>query len=507
MYTRFALVSTFCAFFFLGTNPAMAQSPCPKLSMYGTIKPVDKPLVCTLPELYGPNGLFFGDFNGGSLVAPGEGGQIVPAGNLFSINESVATQIALLPLVAPAAGISLTFDKSLGIYLVSNDSFGPIFSERASTIGRNRLAIGFSYQYMSFDSIDGVNLGSFPTVFIQNVNLNGNPCNPLQQNNSCGNINYDYINASNRINLKINQYTAFATFGLSKHIDLSVAVPVLTVSMAAAANSSWVYNSGTPSGGGGLGFGATAQPGFPGSNGVCLAGPSGPPPTSLNPPSATCVQALYSNSGSSSGIGDVTTRLKATLKTWEHSGLAAGVDVRLPTGDEKNFLGTGAIGVKPFAIWSLTGRFSPHVNLGYEWNGKTILAGDVVTGTKANLPGEFLYSAGIEAGVYRSLTATFDLLGQAIFNGSRIQLVNTQVPGICPIDPTGFQNCKLALPPGQQTTVEGTRGTYAIDNASIGLRYRPFGKFLISGSVLLKLDDGGLRSKAIPMVSAIYTFR
>jgi outer membrane putative beta-barrel porin/alpha-amylase len=352
---------------------------------------------------------------------------------------------------------------------------------------------------MNFDSLDGVNLHNFPTVFIQNVDAGGSPCDPIHVNN-CGPFGHDYIAAFNRIDLKINQYTAFATFGISKHIDLSVAVPVLNVSMAAAANSNFVYNSGRP---GLLSFGANAQPGWPGSNGVCLAGSSGPPPTDLTMTNEYCVQALYSNSNRSSGIGDMTIRLKGTLKNWERSGFAAGIDVRVPTGDEKNFLGTGAIGVKRFAIWSLSGRLSPHVNVGYEWNGKSILAGDVVTGSKDNLPAEVLYSAGIEAGITRRLTGTLDLLGQAVINGTRLQLTNVLVPGIC----DDSIRCSNPLPPGQQPAVQGTKGTYAMDNASLGLWFRPFGKFLITASVQLKLDNGGLRSNAIPMVSATYTIR
>jgi len=54
--------------------------------------------------------------------------------------------------------------------------------------------------------------------------------------------------------------------------------------------------------------------------------------------------------------------------------------MRVPSGDEKNFLGTGAIGLRPFLIWSQGGKISPHLNLGYEWSGKSLLASDASTG-------------------------------------------------------------------------------------------------------------------------------
>ncbi len=44
-------------------------------------------------------------------------------------------------------------------------------------------------------------------------------------------------------------------------------------------------------------------------------------------------------------------------------------DITLPSGDKKNFLGTGDLRTKATFIMSKTStRFSPHFNLGYEWN-------------------------------------------------------------------------------------------------------------------------------------------
>jgi hypothetical protein len=43
-------------------------------------------------------------------------------------------------------------------------NFGPIMSERAQTIGRHKLFVGFSYQYFNFDKVAGVSLRSFGTT-------------------------------------------------------------------------------------------------------------------------------------------------------------------------------------------------------------------------------------------------------------------------------------------------------------------------------------------------------
>ena len=81
-------------------------------------------------------------------------------------------------------------------------------------------------------------------------------------------------------------------------------------------------------------------------------------------------QRIFTAFGHASGPGDVTLRFKQTVKKTQTQGLALALDVRLPTGDERNLLGTGAPGVQPFAAWSASyGTFSPHVNGGYQWNG------------------------------------------------------------------------------------------------------------------------------------------
>jgi hypothetical protein len=47
---------------------------------------------------------------------------------------------------------------------------------------------------------------------------------------------------------------------------------------------------------------------------------------------------------------------------------------------------------------------------------------------------------------------------------------------------------------------------YNETNASIGLKFRPFGNFIVTGNVLVQLDDAGLRSRAVPLVGVSYSF-
>jgi hypothetical protein len=188
----------------------------------------------------------------------------------------------------------------------------------------------------------------------------------------------------------------------------------------------------------------------------------------------------------------------------EHFGFATGVDVRLPTGDEQNFLGSGAIGVRPFGIVSYSARVSPHAEIGYELNGKSILAGDFVAAatTKGGLPDRFVYIVGADAAIVKRLTASFDIYGQRLFGVP--QLFSTAYTDlgkcsdiVCSTLTPGTTHPDIAVRPNTD---------YNITNASVGLKYRPFGHLVITGNVLIKLDDGGLRSTVVPLVGASYSF-
>ena len=106
---------------------------------------------------------------------------------------------------------------------------------------------------------------------------------------------------------------------------------------------------------------------------------------------------------------------------------AAGLDLRLPTGDELNLLGSGAAGIRPFAAFSTTiGRFDPHANLAYQWNGRSLLAGDVESQIEADLPDQFQYAIGTDLQVNSRFSIVFDVLGQRLMNASRLSTYEFQ---------------------------------------------------------------------------------
>jgi len=474
-----------------------------------------KKLVCLIPQIYGPFGfgtapdptqsvLYTGDFHaahfGTDFLA-----------TFAPINQAVGIQVSQLPIASPSSGITFTFDKVTKLETPATDeSLGPILGERAGTIGRKRLFVGFSYQDFNFSTIDGQHISNIPTVLqhqpfpaqppqipkcpdqtaLTGTKYNGDPC-----------FVRDYIQTTNNIHLRVHQYTIYVTYGITRHLDFSAAIPILNVQMKVTSNATIVPNSAAPA--------AVGAPGnvwhsFNTQNPV-LASQCGS--------TVPCLQASFSDSGSATGIGDVVLRGKYTVYQGERAGFAVGMNVRLPSGDETNFLGSGAVGVRPFGVFSYKARVSPHAEVGYEVNGGSILAGNnlvpsgSVTVAKGSLPNRFLYIVGADVIITKRLTGAFDIYGQRLFSAPEFVSQPYKDYGNCSgATNDDAVNCAVYTPGTTHPDVAQKTTDVNITNASLGLKLRAFSKLVFTGNVLLKLDDGGLRSRAVPLVGVSYSF-
>lgn len=173
-------------------------------------------------------------------------------------------------------------------------------------------------------------------------------------------------------------------------------------------------------------------------------------------------------------------------------------DLRFPTGDQTNFLGTGAWGVKPFAAASFrTGWLTPHVNLGYQWNGASLLGGNIWNGTTGNLPGYAFFSAGTDFGVSKGLTLALDYLGQELINAPQVTMSTYTSAG--PLVSTG----QIGNFP---TLVSASKQTYNQSNVALGAKYALFDRLLVSGNLMIAINDGGLRQRVTPLIGLSYIF-
>lgn len=400
-------------------------------------------LISLFPNLFGPTGI--------TLPNNEHAAHFTNAfqSNFSPLVGSIVNQLTSIPIPSPASGFLYTFDSSLGVYSRSGQSFGPIFAERAETIGKNKFLAGVSYQHFNFDRLDGLSIKKIPALF---------------QHQPAANIEYqkDVITTDNAFDIQVGQTVAYFTYGMSDRLDISVAVPMATASVEIVSEAT-IRRIGT-----------STEPDvhyfdspFPGRD-----------------------RQTFSAAGSASGLGDVLVRAKYTAVRWKNGALAAGIDARMPTGDEYNFLGTGSVGARPFLALSYRrGNFSPHVNVAYQWNGNSILAGDVRAGTTGNQSDQVQLAAGFDLGVTRKFTFAADYLGQQQLQGNRVRLVDFRAA-----NGTVFPNVQIK------------RARLTQSAASLGLKVNPISELLVTFNLLMALDDNGLRDRVSPMVGLSYTF-
>ncbi len=483
--SKHVLLTVFCVVVLTSTSLS-AQDLCP----VGT--PSDK-LVCVIPQAFGVNGI--------QVANPSHQNDFqlsFLSSSFRPLDSAIARQVVLLPIASPSSGITYSWDPGTQTQIRSTDSFGPVLSERAETIGRYKVFLGFDYQYFKFDSIDGISLRRLPVVLTHQddavnnpgtlctINPDPNAFNPPQSNTGgCGFVR-DVIRTSNAIDLKIHQFTTFVTFGLTNRIDVSAAIPIENVRLA-------VFSAAT------IGHNDTDSR----FDHVFTPRTGCPPPGAPHP---VCLDQSFSSFGSASGIGDITLRVKGTAWKGEHAGLALGVDIRVPTGDSLDFLGAGAAGVKPFVIWSYRARISPHAFVGYQTNGSSVIAGDISTGKKDKLPGNFDYSAGADVWLTKRLTVAADLVGQQIFQARRTTPTSFTELGQCQDSLTKQCDPNLILQPKVDSVIGQSTESYNVTALSLGLKAEPVATFLVTAHVLIRLNNGGLRSKFVPLVGFSYTF-
>jgi hypothetical protein len=173
--------------------------------------------------------------------------------------------------------------------------------------------------------------------------------------------------------------------------------------------------------------------------------------------------------------------------------LAAGVDVRLPTGDEQNLLGAGAAGLRPFAAFSASYRaFAPHANLAYQWNGKSVLAGDIRNDVKADLPDQLLYAVGTDLSVNSRFSIVFDVLGQRVLNSprlSRYTLAATGVAGSADLPDIRFANA-----------------SYWTADGALGFKANVATRVLVNFNLRFSLGGNGLSDRIAPLLGVEWAF-
>lgn len=371
------------------------------------------------------------------------------------VNIALTSQLAAVPLPSPASGFTYRFDPGTGTFVRSTSSFGPILTERGETIGRGRLAFGFSHQFFSFDHLDGVGLATVPAVF-------------THDGFQAGGGRSDVVFTENTIKADISQFNGALTYGVTDRLDVSLAVPIVSTRLSLLSNAR-IHRVGT-----GLN---TAIHYFRDDVGIDSRGDT----------------RQYFAEGSASGVGDIVIRAKATVMKESSRAFAVGVDARLPTGDEQNLLGAGAAGVRAFAAFSTSfARFAPHLNIAYQWNGKSVLGGEVRSSHKEDLPDQFQWAIGTDFGINNRLSIVMDLLGRRVVDSPHLSTYDFVANG-----PAGT----VTLP-----DIRFARASYWVNNGAIGFKANVAPRLLVNFNLRFQISGGGLSDRIAPLIGMEWGF-
>jgi len=371
-------------------------------------------------------------------------------GNASPFSSSALTTLGLViqqfvpraadfPATSTAPGLTFRYNADVELFERSSNSLGPVFVERAQTIGRGKLEGGFSYLFIDFDKLNGSRLDRIGFAAQHRPD-------PILGN--------DTISLSfNKFTLQSHVMSFFATYGITNRWDVNILLPVVYTHWDMRSRARINNESG---------------PVYFFDNGL------------------QSTERMFSAGDDKFGVGDLLLRTKYHFLSADGFNLASGFALRVPTGKEKNFQGIGDTTLTTFFTLSQEyGRFHTHVSSGIEYN--------VDDSDRSRVR----YAGGLTFQVIEQLALLVDVIGSSSLKTDRISV---KVPE--------FNNPSLddspPLPSG--FTRVSQRLNVDILDLAIGFKIHPVKSMVGFFTVLLPLNDEGLRSDLIPAVGLEYNF-
>ncbi len=214
----------------------------------------------------------------------------------------------------------------------TSTSAGPVFAERAQTLGRGRWFLGVGFTAMGFSRLRGVPLNHITlTLPHTDVQPPGTPPNNLGDQP----FELDVIDVNVAMDVSLMVASFSATYGIVDGMDLGVTVPFVRTAVSGQ---------------------SLARIELIGGDTLHRFGGTGANPV---------LTSASSVNGTASGLGDIEGRLKINLAQTERLGVAFLGVARFPTGDDNNLIGAGRFSGRALGVISgRFGPFNPHVNLG-----------------------------------------------------------------------------------------------------------------------------------------------
>ena len=404
-------------------------------------------------------------------------------------NKLMRVQLSTFPLGSSAGGFTYVFDESLGTLRRASRSFGPAFAERAMTIGRGRLSAGATYQHTRYDSFEGETLDDGSIKFYLRHQEccapgsgggsggggggGGGSSGPVEQPNGTRlspEFEGDLIEAALSLKASTDTVAFFGNYGLTNRWDVGLVVPLVRVDLEASVQATILR----------------------------LSTESSPLTHTFEAGNSQATRRSFQRSGTATGLGDLLVRNKYRFVDLPGGGLAAAVDVRLPSGDQDNLLGAGGQ-VKVYAIASGgTDRLVEHANVGY-----TVVTGEAdfltglsTAGASTSLPDEVNYAAGVEFIAHHRLTILGDVVGRTLRGAGRLDVRTKSFD---------FQRAN-AVQTARFDEFEPRAGNLSLLLATGGIKFNPYGNLLVSASILFPLSHAGLASTFTTVLGVDFAF-
>jgi hypothetical protein len=272
-----------------------------------------------------------------SLISTGNGSDFsVSPGNLGTLGfgdffgpavQRLAVRGTDFPNTSTVPGFTYVYDPKLQA-LERSSQLGPVFTERADTVGGGRIEFGASFLFASLQQIDGGGFGTSASISQNQALVDSfNATDAVAEQ-----ITVDSFRLENYV---VNMY---ATYGITDRWDVNVLVPLVYSRMRVRARRQF--------------------------SAVDLASGTVTPIT--NP-------AGRSADGDALGIGDILVRTKYRLVDADPVAVASALTIRTPSGAEDDFQGLGDVTLTPTLILSYPlGPHSLHATFGFEFNADDI---------------------------------------------------------------------------------------------------------------------------------------
>lgn len=369
------------------------------------------------------------------------------------ITGAIGANVGNTPIGSTSGAETFRFEG--GVPVRTSASAGPIFAERAQTLGRGRLLGGLTRTVFSFATLRGVDLSDIQLTFThENVDfpncdsLFGGDCSRM----GVPNFENDVMEFDLSLDVDVAVHAFYLTYGLTDHIDIGAVVPVVSASLTGESRAQLVPFG--PSNVAHFFDGDMADPGL---------------------------TATRRTSGSTTGVGDVAVRLKVSFAERRNTALAILADARFPTGDEEDLLGSGEFSARGLAVFTArAGAFSPHANVGYLYrDGNTRT--DAVLGT-----------VGFDHQVSDRVTLAADLITELQVGDGPLRIpapVEYDAPFTRTVRPT---------------SIPDRRDDYV--NGAFGFKFVPAESVTALVNALFPLNRGGLRPDIVYTMGLEYTF-